>query len=70
MKNYYLHKDGTDILINAQILDVYVDDSIGDGGFTIEFLKDGKKGIFVLGYTELGEWVGMAKFINHEEEPF
>ncbi len=38
-----------------------------EGGLTIIFTKDDKKGIVIFGYTELGEWV---EYFEYDSEIF
>lgn len=45
-------------LKNSRIVEMYTPSSSGlEGGLTIVFDKDGELGIYIMGYTELGDWV-------------
>ena len=59
IKNYSLFLNYKIDLINSIILDIFVADcEVGfEGGLTIIFETGFAKGIVIVGYTELGEWI-------------
>ena len=44
-------------LVGAKIIRMYTPRGIEEGGLTIIFDKGGNVGIYIMGYTELGDWV-------------
>jgi hypothetical protein len=53
-----------EILEGSTIKEMYVDDGGWEGGLVIVFNKKEEKGLFILGYTELGEWVYHSQLGN------
>jgi len=51
-------------LQGSKIIKMYTAEGF-EGGLVFVFEKDWKAGIYIMGYTELGDWV---EFFMHEEE--
>ena len=45
-------------MIGATILDAGFIETCHEGGLALDFVKDGRKMRLVLGYNDLGEWIG------------
>ena len=57
MKNIETTDDVGRYLEGAKIIRMYTANGIEEGGLTIVFDKGGDVGIYIMGYTELGDWV-------------
>jgi len=60
MKDYRLFIDYGIDLKNATIIDIFMADSrqVGfEGGLTIIFEKNLKRGLMIIGFNELGSWI-------------
>lgn len=50
-------EDAEKVLINATIVDFFIDSKITEGGMTFIVTKDNKTYKIAFGYTELCEWI-------------
>jgi len=61
---FYQHTDNIGkYLESSKIIRMYTAEGF-EGGLVIVFEKDWKKGLYIMGYTELGDWV---EFFSHED---
>ncbi|HCA28357.1 MAG TPA: hypothetical protein DEP23_01630 [Ruminococcaceae bacterium] len=57
MKKYDVTEELNQYIIGSTVIDSFVDPDICEGGLVVIFEKSKQRGIAILGYTELGEWI-------------
>lgn len=65
LKDYSVTKVCNSYLVGSKIIDIFVLRNIDiEGGLTVIFERDKERGIVILGYSELGEWVEFLQVGN------